>query len=491
MKASYILLFFILSVAANAQTQLSWSIPIAVANTDFGFYRPHIALSENEFPVVLWGNGATAAIYVSQWQPAGFTTPTRVNPEGTEAFTSNWAGPDFAATDTGLFVVYKQLPEETSNLWIAHSYNNGQSFLPPIDVDAQGFVSRFPTVTIDINGNPLVGFMKFDSGWDNPRWAVTRSADAGFTFLPDVPAGDYSGGEACDCCPGNIVMHGNTVAMQYRDNLDNLREMWTGISTDGGVSFPTGAKIDDTHWIINQCPSSGPDGYIVNDTLYSVFMSKASGKNRVYYSALHLPSKTLAYSQTFTQNAANLLSQNYPRTAQRGQVTATVWEQRVNNGKQIMLACNTGNLYPMNFTLDTLAFSTNNSAFENPDVVISDHQIHVVWQDNLSQTVKYVVAEFEPPVISSTPAPNPSLLPIAVWQSDNGNELYITLPNSYTHSNTQIQILNLAGNVLGTYSPNISNNTQEISMANWASGIYVCAFYQNGKLVQSRQFIKR
>lgn len=480
---------FLFSGILFAQTGLNWSDPVSVANVNYGFYRPRIALSANQQPVVMWGKGGAATIYASALQPEGFSPPVKVNPDGVDAFVSDWAGPDMATHDSLVYIVYKQQPEETGNLWLAISTNNGLSFGQQADVDDAGFVSRFPAVTVNELGNPLVAFMKFDSGWNNPHWVATYSENGGTTFMPDTPAGGYSGGEACDCCPGNITANGNKVAVQYRDNLDNLREIWAGFSTDGGETYPQGFRVDDTNWHINQCPSSGPDGFIDNDTLYSVFMSKASGKNLVYFSAVSLNTQTLAYTIPFTAAPTNLQSQNFPRTDHRGLVTATVWEQRLTNGKQILLAINMGSNYPMNYRLDTLAFSTNTSAFENPDLVIADNKIYVVWQDNLSQTIQYATADYQPPVISGIEGLTPATHNFTLGQSFDGNNLFFKMPDAELLPDAHIAIYTLTGQPV--YMQALAAETCSVNIAKFAPGIYFFVLYKNNRSVETKRFIKR
>jgi hypothetical protein len=79
------------------------------------------------------------------------------------------------------------------------------------------------------------------------------------------------------------VSEGNTVVMPYRDNDNNIRDTWVGVSNDGGASFTSGMDVDQQDWLIMACPSSGPDAFIIGDNIYSTYMSGASG---IYFSLL-------------------------------------------------------------------------------------------------------------------------------------------------------------------------------------------------------------
>jgi hypothetical protein len=269
------------------------------------------------------------------------------------------------------------------------------SFDAPVRVDdIADSISRFPTVTVDALGNPIVAFMKFNSSFLESRWVVARSTDFGKTFSKDVKASGYSGvnAEVCDCCPGAIVSSGNVTAMLYRDNLNNIRDIWTGISTNNNQSFSSGYKSDNTNWMIMSCPSSGPDGVIVGDSLYSVFLSGGNGSYRTYLSTSSVSGKSLGSVKRLTGNMAGLGQQNYPRIASYGSAMAIVWRQTVNGSVQL----------PLLFTRDIQnGFNTNTDTVDlgditNMDVALGDRKIYVVWQDDNSATVKFRSGSYSP-----------------------------------------------------------------------------------------------
>ena len=61
-----------------------------------------------------------------------------------------------------------------------------------------------------------------------------------------------------------------------------IGDMFAVKSQDGGLSFPEYENIDYLNWFINQCPSTGPDAFIDNNTLFTVSASQASGRYRCY-----------------------------------------------------------------------------------------------------------------------------------------------------------------------------------------------------------------
>ena len=78
--------------------------------------------------------------------------------------------------------------------------------------------------------------------------------------------------------------------LAFRNNDDNLRDIWATKSTDGGENFPEATDIDDTDWQTFSCPSSGPHSLIAGDSLFTTFFSAGEGSARVYLSSMHISS---------------------------------------------------------------------------------------------------------------------------------------------------------------------------------------------------------
>jgi hypothetical protein len=283
----------------------------------------------------------------------------------------------------------KRTPEatDTNHIFIMTSFNGGVSFNAPVRVDfIADSLSRFPAVTVDAAGNPIVAFMKFDASYGNSRWVVTKSSDYGNTFSTDVKASGWSGVGAgvCDCCPGALVQSGNVSAMLYRDNLSNIRDMWAGISTNGNASYNSGFSVDNTNWMVMSCPASGPDGVIIGDSLYTVFMS-GSGNYRTYLSKSSISSGIVNSVSNLTGSIAGLSQQNFPRIATDGSAMAIVWRQVVSGNTQlpVLFTNDIANGFPAAY--DTVDLNDETDA----DVAVSNGNLFVIWEDDNSGTVKY------------------------------------------------------------------------------------------------------
>lgn len=394
MKILYSAFLFFACIISNAQ--ITWSPAVNVAGSSYDNLHPRIVTDRSGDPLVIWGRGSDESVFFSKWNGIGFTMPVKVNTTGLTVATAAWMGPDIASKGDTVYVVMKQTPESdsTQHIFISRSVNGGSSFATPVRVDyINDSISRFPTVTTDALGNPLVGFMKFDPSYGSARWVVSKSTDFGNSFSTDRKASGWSGMGAlvCDCCPGSLVCSGNKVAMLYRDNLSNLRDMWGGISSNTGSTFTQGLAYDQGNWMLMMCPSSGPDGTIIGDTLYTTYMSGATGDELVYFNRSSLSALANSSGIPMTGQFTGLTQQNYPRMASAGNALATVWRQSV-SGSNYLVSRYTADVSTGLYEDDTIA----GNDVMNADVAMIDGKIFVVWQDYTTGTVKYRMGTYTP-----------------------------------------------------------------------------------------------
>lgn len=384
---------FILWSTSNLLSQVTWDQTVAVASSSFGNNRPRIVTNGSGYPLILWGKSTDAMF--ARWDGSSFTQPVKLNPNGVTIATATWMGPEIAAHGDTVYVVYKQTPEDlvTSHIWLLRSFDGGATFSAPIQVENTGTdKSRFPSVTTDDDGHPIVAYMRFNSNFGEARWVVTRSFDFGETFNTDVLASGWSGpaSDVCDCCPGTIHCSGQQVAIVYRDNNNNLRDSWAGISTDGGITFTKGVNIDQNGWMIDACPATGPDGVIVGDTLYSTFMNGQSGQAIVYYNETPINDLTTPPS-TPVPGSGEGLQENFSRIDASGNAVALLWRHSADfsTGLALMFTAQIANGFPSSF--DTLAYSQ----VGNGDVTVTASHVFVAWQDNSSSSVKFRAGTYE------------------------------------------------------------------------------------------------
>jgi hypothetical protein len=419
MRFFLIALLLLRSLAGFSQKIVSWYDPVVVADKTYGNLHPRIVLDKSDNPLVLWGD-VNGAAYISRWNGKAYEEPERIN-TGAHVFTESWAGPEIASRGDTMYLVYKQVPEDKGHIIIRHSYDGGKNFSIEQEVEDSGaYLTRFPTVTIDPYGNPLVAFMKFDEGFTNPEYVVAKSADLGDSFSHYAIVTDYSGGKISDCCPATVIESGNATVALYRDNLRGIRNIWGGISVNGAGSFTKGVQIDHSNWSTSACQPNAPHGIIISDTIYSVFMS-GGDSSLIYLGKTSLAALT-SESFPLTGNFTGLASQNFPRIANSGNATAIAWEQSIGSGSQICLSFTNDITKAFPSRYDTLA---SGGQLINTDIAVGTGHIFAVWQDDSSGRVMSRVGRFEATMENKMLSENTT---IALLTAKSGKYFTVSLP---------------------------------------------------------------
>jgi hypothetical protein len=440
MRILFTILLTIILNSALSQTGITWSTEIDIASSNSGNLHPRIVSDRTGNPLVIWGKISTDELYFTRWSDTAFITPVILNPLMTQIFTASWAGPDIASHGDTVYIVYKLNPEDTTNVQLIRSFDGGATFSVPIDVDhLVDSVSRFPTVATDSLGHPVVAFMKFEAGFLNAHYVVCRSFDYGSTFAIDNLASMYSGANVCDCCPGALVCSGNLATLLYRDNFNDFRTIWCGTSTDNANTFPFGMQVDNTSWFFNACPSSGPDAIIIGDSVYSVFMSGATGADRCYFTPATISGTWPGPTVMLGDSIMGIDDQNFPRIANFGNKAGIVCRQTYNGNGQLVLYFTEDIYNGFPDVFDTIASGN----ITNGDIIITDEAIHIVWQDDNSETVKYRKGSFSTTTVKN----DPSINKLLVYPSPAHNQFSIQLINSITHVNS-IELIDPLGKII-------------------------------------------
>ncbi|HZG01331.1 MAG TPA: sialidase family protein, partial [Chitinophagales bacterium] len=254
---------------AFAQT-LEWSVPAPVADAAFGFLRPQIALCNN-VPVAVWSHAATKKIYASRLVGGVFSAPVEAAPN-LLAYAVNWMSHEIASNGDTLFVTFSD--QAMANIYVVRSLDGGLTFGDTVRVGpSDGSMPVVPDVAVMPDGNPAVIFIHSELDGSNARTVISRSTDGGLSFGPLEDLTALVEGEACDCCKGALVADGNRVALLFRNNHGNIRDIWAVVSHDGGATFTDTVRVDYSNWSVASCPSSAPAGLWLGDTLVSVFMN--------------------------------------------------------------------------------------------------------------------------------------------------------------------------------------------------------------------------
>lgn len=397
---------------------LVWGPQITVANGSvYDNIRPQIAILDGNKPLVVWASniGGNKG-FVSTWDGTGFSSPFKLNPTGQiNAYTAE--SPNIAAFGNMAYAVYTKSPSTSSAVFLVRSTDAGQTWEPPIWVDSlSSGIPNFAQVGVNQNGNPLVMYMRQSSTWANPRYVMRQSTDFGLTWLPEVEVSTSApGGRVCDCCTGQIYSDAGKIVAVFRNNDGNLRDMWATTSSNGGLSFGSPTDLDTTDWVISACPMSGPQAHILGDSIYTAFMSQgANGLPRVFIGASNLQDSSFGWNRMLWDTTSQI-SQNYPTITGNGDTIIVAWLQSDGNNPEIVLRWSFSGPNGLFSHKPIFVSDWNNGTQTFPDVAWENGNLHIVWQDNATNTVTYrrasvgiEVAVEEPNISNFMILPNPS-----------------------------------------------------------------------------------
>jgi len=426
MRTLIISFFIFVLVSTQLQAQLiSWGSELTIGNTGQAL-RPRIdatALGS----VIVWGV-APSTLYVSHDPGTGFTDPVIVPPVGVQPWATSWAGADIAAHGDTVIVVYSTGTQGVGTLYASRSTDGGQTWPDTARIaPLPGLEARFPTVAYIPGQGPVVQYMEFDPGWQLPRYVVSSSTDGGTTYGPPVQvSAPYAPGEVCDCCTGQVIAGNGAVAALFRNNNSNLRTTWAATSTDGGATFPVGAEIDQTGWMFNACASSGPDGYIVGDSMRYVWMSGASNGTKCYYGSAALSDLNVGANAPLHGGQMQNLTQNFPRISGNGDTLGIVWEQNLQGNKEILFRWSVNGWAGLSDP-DT-ANTVLTGAQTTPDITFYNGTFHLVWENSTTGQLSYRAATISNETGVTDQSSDPVTL--SLWPSPVTAELNFSLPKN-------------------------------------------------------------
>lgn len=375
-----------------AQSGVQFTTPMVVADgSAFGYLRPKIALNAINEPVILWGRASTHAIYVSTFNGIGFNAPVQINPVGTHPYISTWYNADIKSSgDTIVAVFPTDMP--ANRVYLVKSVDGGNTWSDTIRVDniPAGGIAYFPSVDINEAGNIAVTYMRHEAGWLNPRYVVTTSMDGGNSFLPDTNASAVGTGEVCDCCPAQMIYENNREVLVFRNNNSNVREFYASVSENNGTSF-NGINIDNQGWLYPSCPSVAPSAFLAGDSLITVFMSGASGANRIYLSTSDISTFQNGIIQMIDNVVPASTLQTHPKIAGKDSIMAMVWNNSFPGEADIYFRFSDHGA--VGLMGDGINISNPTAGTQqNPDIAYANGVFHIVYQNSGTQQLFYLRA---------------------------------------------------------------------------------------------------
>ncbi|MDO8368683.1 MAG: hypothetical protein Q7T20_17930 [Saprospiraceae bacterium] len=382
MKINLLLLVFTLSgFYLPAQTIVQWSDSVVITTTPQPITAPRIALLKDGTPFVTWGtSGSPSQIWCARFENGAFTTPVGVVQDPIDPSLFGFGGFDVAVSDSLVFIVFEQIQE---GIFLSRSDDGGLTFAPPnlVQGPISGGYATLASVAVDGTGNPLVSYIHDQNG---ATYKIRRSEDGGINFLDPVTASTPSDGDAvCECCTSDLITSGDSVWLLYRNDNNDLRDIWVSRSTDLAATFDVAADVDATDWHLNFCPIAGPRMARSGDSLMTVWMSSASGVGRVYLSTLHAGTMQTGQQFGFPASAPQA-AQSLPDVATSGDTIGMVFLEK---SKEILFYFSTNGA--SNLVNQSTRFAVPLHTLQYPSLAFRDGVFHLTYVDATADRILY------------------------------------------------------------------------------------------------------
>lgn len=424
---------------------LTWSSEVTVADGGmYGNINPSITLTAGNVPVVMWGHN-DGRLFVSRWTGSGFSTPVRITPMGMSVFSSDWAAPNIVASGNNVYAAFKQEPEMMEPIYFVKSTDGGLTWGDTMRI-ADNW-SRFASVAVRPDGNPVVVYMEFDSGFVNPRQVVKYSADGGNSFGPAMDATAIAPGDVCDCCQAFNLSDGTRDVVVYRNNNSNMRDIWVSKTDDNGASFAE-VDIDESNWMLGSCPGAGPGAMLTADSVIATWMSGATGPGRVYVGTLSLNDMQPGFN-LMRSGVSGSPNQDNPALAGNADTIGLFWEEVAGGNRDVFMSYSVSGVAGLNDTV----INVSNTAGSQLDIegAYAGGVFYVVYMNNVSGDVHYSTAS----------------LPTVSGVEPRGEERVSVFPNpaiDIIHVDAKnllrISILDLSGRTMITSSSDVIDVSQ-------------------------------
>ncbi|MBK9108795.1 MAG: T9SS type A sorting domain-containing protein [Saprospiraceae bacterium] len=381
----------------SAQT-LNWSgEQIIQMNTSGSTTRPRLLALGSQKGILIWGHEQNQSIQYALWENDLLDAPQTLDIGTRKAFITSWASTEIAGQDNMVYIVFKEDPAEMGKIYLLRSNDYGKTFTPPIPVvDPQGFYCRFPGVAMDANQQPIVSYMRFKTDWSEPAYVSIRSNDFGDTFDPYTEVTDKTKGEACDCCPVSMETDADRIAVFYRNNRNNIRNMTAAVSLNNGKSYDITAELDTADWLLHSCPSTGGDGFFADSFLHTTWTTGRTGSTKAFYSRLNLNTQNVDGFFALTHQQGRNLQQSYPRMSGFKDTVGIVWGELVSN-MDIFFSHFTDGAFS-NLSINTQRInSVTNGHQSSPDIAFANSSFYACWQDLNDNSIKFKIGKYQIP----------------------------------------------------------------------------------------------
>ena len=380
-------------------TSYSFSDPVIVNNNpDLGLNRPRVIVNGDGLPVVMWTSFNDKNIYISIYDGTDFNEPTAILPDNFTFYGNQNYGPEIDNNGDIIAIVLYNTLDKMNNIYIIYSLDGGANFSEPIKiVEEENFIEG-AGVHINSDGVPIVTYEQLSSSGEANQFigfGQYVNGNTGIVFENFIIANELTEGVPCECCLGNVNSNDQNLVFTYRNNINNVRNIFACTYNNLTESFNEGFSIDSYDQSLSVCPTEGPKSLIIDDYLLTAFKSYAYSPARISITTYDLDSDIIM-NESVLDWGQGYGVQSLPEIAGNESVVAVVWKEfRYYNFDVFISLLNIPDSNIQENISSSISISSsepnsqNANDFTSVDISIYNNEFHIVYLDYNNDIIYY------------------------------------------------------------------------------------------------------
>lgn len=245
----------VLFVLAGMFSDLAASDAITLAGaTGSECRQPRVAVM-GEHVVVTYAVGESILVTTSTDSGKTFAKPVQVGAI-TRLHVGMRRGPQIALTEKSLVIA--AIGANAGNIQAWRSSDLGATWSSPVTVNDQPKSADEGLFSLAAGASDTVWAVWLDSRQKKSQIVMSRSVTGGSRWSANSVFYTAPGGNVCECCQPQVASDGKAgVAVMWRNQVGEARDMWLRTSNNGGATFNAASKLGTGSWVLNACPMDG------------------------------------------------------------------------------------------------------------------------------------------------------------------------------------------------------------------------------------------
>jgi len=219
-----------------------------------------------------------------------FSDPIQINHNSNSIVAYVQAGPKIKVRGNELLIVYMDHRSGLTNIYLNYSIDNGHSWGEDTLVSDQPYLQAYPDFEVAPNGIIHLIYYSYNqnNSFNSVRYSTAQVGSIEFSESTSVGVtGDAN--EPCDCCqPDMEISPEGDVYIAYRNNVENIRDIYIAIKAAGSDGFNDIIRASFHNDYNNHCPSSGPSMQIENNMIALSYRVSDAATSYIDYSDISI-----------------------------------------------------------------------------------------------------------------------------------------------------------------------------------------------------------